>query len=70
MRGSIYVTVRRSFVLLSVRLSVPSIDSSNGNQRTGDIDTVGAVRRRSAANADSVTLRADGGGSTQTYSRN
>ena len=49
----------------SVCLSVPSIDSSNGGRRVCCWAPC-SRRRRSAAIAGSVTLTADGGGSTQT----
>jgi len=52
---------------LSVRLSVPSIDSSSGRfaaERPMDVEIsiASCGRRHSATNADSVTLTADVGG--------
>ena len=75
MRSRVYVTVGRP----SVRPSVPSIDSSNGGRRvccwalcgqeisndSWRAEGAGCRRRRSAANAGSVMLTANGGGSKQ-----
>jgi len=60
MRSRVYLTVRCPSVRLSVCSSVPSIDSSSRSTFAA------GRRRRSAANAGSVMLRAEGRGSTQT----
>ena len=72
MRSRVYVAVRRPSVRPSVRLYIPSIAGRFAAERRRlqqisiDICVVTYRRRRSAANAGSVILRADGGGSPQT----
>ena len=74
MRSNVYETVERPSVRPSVRRSVPlpSIDSSSGVRPVccwaprGQEISVDSRRRRSAANAGSVMLTAEGRGWTQT----